>query len=155
MEEIEKGIHYSLRLLTVRPRSEKEIEERLKRKGFSSQVIPKIIDKLKEWDYLDDEKFAQAWIEERILHHPKGRIALSRELREKGISSQIIDKLLNHYLPHDKEKEIAKKLLIKKLAKEKYTPIEKKKRRVFEYLARRGFSFSLIQEILNKDLEGE
>ncbi len=90
----EKLFQAALRYLAIRPRSIKEMTDYLTRKSADPAWIPRIIDRLKQYRYLDDEVFARIFIENRKRNHPKSRFALTHELKQKGISARIIESQL-------------------------------------------------------------
>ena len=92
-KEIKRGKAYCLRLLSLRSRSEHEIEARLKEKGYSAGTKKLILDLLKKNGLIDDLKFAGEWIDSRMRSNPKGKKALRIELVNKGISKEVIDTL--------------------------------------------------------------
>ena len=75
--------------LGYRPRSEKEVRDRLRRGGYEQDAIEHAIARLHEWRYLDDADFARRWVENRTTHRPRGRRLLQQELRHKGIDGEI------------------------------------------------------------------
>jgi len=141
-----RAITYAWRLFNIRPRSEKELKERLLQKGFDRASISGAVSFFKEKDIIDDLMFARLWVESRMHAAPKGDMLLRRELREKGISDSIADKVLSE--KEEKEEPVARGLAEKKLRTLKGMPEEKVKKKLFEYLARRGFKFDLIEEIV-------
>jgi len=145
---LEKAKQASFRLLSYRARSCKELSDRLKQKGFSEEVINKVVGRLKEIDYLNDLEFAYLFLEDRIKHNPKGRILLTIELKRKGIAQEIIDKVLQEKLPSEKEEELAFNLARVKWQRKKDVEENKKKQQIYTLLARRGFSISLAKEIV-------
>ena len=146
---LEKAKQASFRLLSYRARSAKELSERLKRKGFSEQVINKVVSRLKEIDYINDLKFAYLFVEDRIKHNPKGRILLKIELKRKGLEEEVVDKVLQEKLPPEKEEELAFNLAQKKWRRRKDVEENKRKQQIYALLTRRGFSISLAKEIVD------
>ncbi|MBI3576443.1 RecX family transcriptional regulator [Candidatus Gottesmanbacteria bacterium] len=150
-----KLLNAAFRFVSYRPRSQKEIrdflEKKLKKyKLYAPTVIGKIMDRLKELGYVDDTKFAAWWVEQRSLHRPKGKRLLVEELRRKGIFTQTI--ILD-------ERLLAAAAAKKKLPRWKLlSPLEKKKK-MYDFLGRRGFSFEVIRtvvdEVLGKIYTGE
>jgi regulatory protein len=126
-----KALGFAINFLSFRPRSEWEVRQSLKRKGFEN--IDEIIFKLKQIGLVDDEKFAAWWQEQRSTFRPKGERALNMELARKGVKVKV--KVEN-------ELELALKAIKKKL------PMEKDK--IFRYLATRGFDFDTINEVIAK-----
>ena len=77
----------ALRLLSYRPRSEKEMRRRLGRRGIDLRLIAETVARLKERGYLDDEAFARFWTETREATSPRGRRLLLQELRTQGVNA--------------------------------------------------------------------
>lgn len=152
-EEIKKAQDYAFKLLSYRPRSIKEIENRLKKKDYSSEVISIVVNGLKKLKFLNDREFAKMWVENRIRTRPMGRYRLYQELIQKGVDRDLIEKTLSNYR-EEEEIELAKELTQRKL-KRSYRNSDQPtaKRRLYGFLQRRGFSYDTIQEAL-KELRG-
>jgi regulatory protein len=144
--EFQKLLDKAYRVLSLRPRSEKEIQDYLAKKGATSGVSRKIIKKLKKLDYLNDQEFSHWWIGQRSTFRPRGKMALRLELRQKGIKKEIVDKAVEKV----DELSLARKATQKKLkAYQKLTPQELRNK-LSAYLARRGFSWSTIKSIIDQ-----
>lgn len=78
------------RLLSVRPRSEAELRQRLQRRGLSDSVIDAVLTSFREQHYVDDRAFAKAWIEERLRIRPRSQRMLQAELRARGVDHDLI-----------------------------------------------------------------
>lgn len=136
------------RLLAFRPRSCWELENRLLQKGFAPGKVDRIIKKFKKLKLLDDLAFARAWIRNRNLLKPKSVRLLRLELRQKKIPEKIIEKALNSEAENDQK--LAQKIALRKLKNLKHLPLEKRQRRLAGFLARRGFDWQIISQILKK-----
>jgi regulatory protein len=88
--DAEQAFEIAGRFLGTRPRSRWEVEQRLRRSGTSDQVVAATLDRLERIGLVDDEAFAQWWVEQRDRHAPRGRMALETELRAKRIPPAII-----------------------------------------------------------------
>ena len=97
-QETAKAHDRALGFLSFRPRSSSEIRAYLARKGFSEAVIGEVLDRLSQSRLVDDAEFASYWIGNRQRFSPRGRRALLMELRQKGISLDIIEPLLKKTL---------------------------------------------------------
>ena len=152
-EEIKKAKDYAFKLLSYRPRSIKEIEDRLKKKDYSAKVILEVIKSLKRLKFLNDKEFSRMWVESRIKTRPMGRYRLYQELIQKGIDRDLIEKTLNNYR-EEEEIKLARELAQRKL-KRSYQNLDEvtTKRRLYGFLQRRGFSYDIIQEVM-KELKG-
>jgi len=138
----------ALRFLSFRRRTEKEIKDRLKRKGFDEKIIRHTIDKLKEYDLINDFEFAQSWVKERLAHRPRGKKLLQQELWKKGIKKEIIDRVIEK-LCRDEDRSALQ--LLEKI-KGRYRNLEPKvaKRRMFGLLLRRGFSYETAKNAVER-----
>lgn len=136
-------------LLKFRPRSEKEITQRLKEKEFDEQAIKETIEFLKERKFIDDQSFARAWIESRIKK-PLGLRRLQQELRIKGIDKKIIDAELEEVKKGYVEPGVVKKIARERFKKLKGIEAQKAKARLYAYLLRRGYSSEIVTDVLNK-----
>ncbi len=162
-QQSEFGKLYALALnyCLMRPHSEKEIRDYLwkktlnrklknrktgefyEKKGVSKLSVDQVLDRLIEKKYINDEKFARFWVENRNQRKGSSIKKLKSELFSKGVSAEIIEQILSKSIRNDGE-EIQK--IITKKAK-KYTD-EKK---LIAYLVRQGFSFDEIKRAILKD----
>lgn len=145
-----KAYNKALRFLGYRVRSEKEIRDKLIEKEFHPKIIEKTILKLKKTGQIDDEEFARTWIEDRCAVKPSGKYLIIRELKQKGVRQEIIDKVLKKMLPEEKEIILALKVAQKKAKVYKALPRQEFNQKISAHLARRGFSWEIIKRILNK-----
>jgi len=145
----EKARAYAFLLLKFRLRSEKELRERLKKKKFPFEIINQTLEFLRQKRFLDDDYFAQAWIDWRIKK-PFGLRRITEELRLKGIDREIINKKVGQLKAHYCEEEVVYKLAQAKINRLKNVPADKVKARAYAYLIRRGFSPETVFTIINK-----
>lgn len=159
MDDFEKYLNKSLRFLSFRPRSEKEIRDNLLRKKAPHEVIERIVSSLKEHKFLNDDDFAKWFIDQRLRFRPKGMRIIKMELKQKGISQEIIDDAISK-LPTDDEgspinndSESAKKLVEKRLPR--YKDLEKREiyNKLGSFLARRGFDWDTIKKSIDEGLK--
>ncbi len=143
-DEVERARARVLDFLSYRPRSEWEIRQYLQKHKHSSSAIEAVVNALSEVNLIDDSAFTQYWLENRAQFRPKGKRVLSRELRQKGVSSQLIDETLEAY----DEEEAARRVLTEQARRLTNLPPDVFRRRLIERMARRGFSYDLIQELL-------
>lgn len=153
MEEKNKALQFAMKLIGLRRRSEFEIRERLKQKNFSEEISEETISELKKYKYLDDEKFAESYINDRINLRPCGKRLIKMELARKGVSENIIENKLDELLSFEKELELAEKIIAKKLRiigeeSEK----NKLRQKLMASLQLKGFSFDIISKALDNKL---
>ena len=149
----ERYYNLALRFLSYRPRSKKEIVDYLNKKSAKSsslteEIIAGILAKLFEYNFIDDRKFSQFWIEQRTKFKHKPIWVIKLELRQKGIDHELIEEALEA-LDNTKDTDLtsAKKLAEKKL--DFYRGLDRVKRRekVISFLLRKGFSYDLVKKV--------
>ena len=145
---LKRGKNTAYRYLTIRPRSRKELADKLQDKEFSDPMIDAVLEHVTRLGYLDDGKFAAQWAASRIRSRGFGRRRLEQELRIKGISSAIIKDTLNTLLEEAPEAETARKEAEKKIRTLTRFEPEVRRRRLAGFLERKGFSSEIIRTIL-------
>ena len=145
--EAGKFYNRALKFLSYRPRSEKEIRDKLKRKKASEEIINKIILRLKENNFLNDEEFVKWWIEQRTNFKPRSLKLIKMELGQKGIDKELIDETIDELPSAIDDLESAKKLIEKRLSRYKNLSRDEKFQKIARYLVSKGFSYDIIKEI--------
>lgn len=144
--EFQKTLDKLLKFATLRPRSEKEINDWLKRKKVHESLFKALFDRLNRLDLLDDREFAKWWIRQRQEFRPRGKRALTAELRMKGIKKEVISEVLSE--TDLDEVKIAKELLVKKAYKWRLLPKREARLKMSQFLARKGFGWEVIKRVL-------
>lgn len=147
--DLVRARRYAFLLLKARPRSVKEISDRLKQKKYTSSVASKTIEFLKDKEILNDEQFTKAWVSSR-LNCAMGFNRIRNELTLKGIDKKIIDSSLVEVAEKYSESKIVKELARKRMARLKDVEPAKAKKRIFGYLVRRGFNLETIMDVLEQ-----
>lgn len=140
-----KALGYAFLLLKYRLRSVYELRQRLKKKGFSESEISRVIGFLSENKFIDDYRFACAWVESR-LRKPLGWRRLSQELTCKGLNRELLEQVYREFRDKFNEEETIRRVISLRLEKLKNIDPAKARSRIFSYLMRRGFSRELILE---------
>lgn len=128
--------------------SEKGLKDYLKKKSFDGKVIEKTVEKLRDYGFIDDEKFAKNYFE--TLNASKGKRAIANKLKEKGISSEIIENLLEN-VDEDSQIEMAT-ALAKKFVKNRQIDT-KLKQKCLAHLIYKGYDYSVAQKATKNALE--
>lgn len=151
-----------LRLLSHRARSRRELETRLRKKGLPGRLVGRVAGELEERGYLDDAAFARAWASDRLRLRPRGRRALERELRGKGVDAGVAAAALDEVFSREDATEagIARELargwirrqprgVADALRARDRTPEREKALRRFQgFMARRGIAGGLALQVL-------
>src|SRR3989344_8437659 len=89
------AFNFGLKYLSFRNRSTKEVYDYLIRKNFIEETLNPVLKRLVDMKFLNDENFAEQWVESRQKYKNKSKYFLKQELRQKGVNSQTIDATLN------------------------------------------------------------
>lgn len=144
-DDLENAYQRALNFLSYRSRSEQEIRQNLHKAKVADEIIDAVLDKLRAGSFVNDNEFAREWVENRIKFRPRGKRALSSELYQKGISNQIIEETLQDL----NEEQLAYDLARKKMAKHIHLERKAFQKKMYGYLSRRGFDYSLSKEVIN------
>ena len=147
LDEFKRAKTLAFQFLKIRNRSEKEILAQLSKKKISSQTLDQTIQYLKNLRLINDRQFARDWIAMR-LQKPLGRRRIFFELKQKGISDEILEEEITAVPRQESEEQIVETLARRRLERYKSLDESKRKRRVFEYLARRGFEIDTITKVV-------
>lgn len=158
--EYERLLGSTIRLVSFRPRSEREIREyctrTLKKHHTTAPIlIERVIVRLAELGYVDDNKFVEWWISQRSAFKPKGRRAIEIELRAKGVSKQCIDGYFSGRNQSGDERDMAKKAISRKLVIWQHVPLDLQRKKLFGFLSRRGFDADVIASVVDDALGKE
>lgn len=139
-----------INLISRRPRSEKEIYRYLLKQKIKDNEG--IIEMLKNEGYVDDEKFADWWIDQRVAFKNKSINEIRSELLGKGVSSDIIENAIEEANITDSEISSIKLLAERKvkLLKHNNLTTEQMNEKVTQFLLRKGFRWERIQKALEK-----
>lgn len=143
----------ALNLISYRARTRAELRTRLRRKGFAPARIDPCLDRLQEKGFIDDGAVAEAFVRDRLRHRPRGKAALSSELRRKGVSTETAGSAIERVFDdaHQSDETLAREVaeawvarqsteVLSALASDEHSPErERARRRLQGYLARRGF----------------
>jgi len=146
------SFRYAQMLLKYRPRSEEEIKERLSLRGYDSESIKEVVEKLKQCDFINDLEFAKYWMRYRLSSNLRSKFFTVLELKRKGVSKEIIESVLRDF-DIVNEKDIVFSLAEKKVkSMNKIKDSLTRRRRLYAYLGRRGFGSSISREAVNSVL---
>lgn len=140
-----KARDVAVKYLSFKSRTEKEVVLKLREKEFSDDIIDKVIELLKKYNYIDDYSYAGSFLRDKFNLKGFGSNRIKFELKQKGISNEIIEQVF-----FENEFDEAQKAA--ELIERKYGIWDfdiKEKQKIEGFLARRGFSFSTIREAFN------
>lgn len=140
----------ALKIIERTLKTEKEVEIKLRQKGFEENLIDKAINFLKKYDFVNDNKYIKCYVKEKIKKDGKNKIKYN--LMKKGIREDLIEKELNE-VNIDKQQYYN---TLMELARKKYEILSKKeadklkvKKKISDYLLRKGYLWEEIKPVLN------
>lgn len=142
-----KALEKVVAFASLRPRSKKEIMDYFRRKNTNVLIHWYLIEKLEKYGLLDDNKFAQWWVRQRLEFKHKSKKDITFELRQKGIDSNIIKNVLDD--SEIDEVKIASELIAKKLYKWQKYEEDVRRQKISQYLAGKGFSWDVISYVVS------
>ena len=145
-EKLKTAKNQALRYLSYRDRSKLEITQYLEKKEYPQPVIQQALDVLIELNYVNDQRFALEWGRYKINKQKLGKNRLYAELLNKGIDKEILESTLAILYEDNPETELAIQCARKKMNSLQGVEKDKKKRRLIQYLKRRGFSADIIYQ---------
>ena len=142
----ERAVQQALLFLSYRARSESEIRQNLRKHEMPEEVIEETLARLRQDGLANDGQFAQAWVENRITFRPRSRRMLAMELRQKGLDDEAVSSALEDVDDEPLAYEAARKRA-SRLKGLEWADFRKK---LSEFLARRGFSYSVIAPVVTR-----
>ena len=140
------ALNTAVRFLAQRPRSEYEVRQRLRRAGTDAAVVETVLAQLRQHRLVDDQAFAERWVEERQTFRPRGARLLRAELAQHGIARAGADaatESLDETADQDAYRAAARRA-------ERLRGLDEKtfKTRLGQWLARRGFDWGTIAPVV-------
>ena len=139
-DEYQKVYDKAVRLLSDRLHTRAELKRKLTLKKYSPEAIEQVLDRLNQLKVLNDEQFAEIFLDNLIRYKTFGYYGLKAKLLARGVAGEIAERLLSQALSLDEEVRIGMKLASKK------SPDRQK---LIQALQRKGFSSSAIHQILS------
>ncbi|MBU0626112.1 recombination regulator RecX [Patescibacteria group bacterium] len=85
---------YAIKFIYRTPKTEQDLRIKLFQKGYSSDEVAHTMEILKHKKYIDDEAFAQMYINSEVIRKGKPLVIVSQKLRQKGIEKELIKKVI-------------------------------------------------------------
>jgi regulatory protein len=141
----ERTLQRAVKLLAAKPRSVEELRERLLEKQWADDTaVEYALAKLKEYGYLDDERFAVGFASYSVRQKPVGRRRLARDLQTKKISKETADAALELVYQETPEEELIERAIEKRIRLRGRPATRQETKSLYDHLLRLGFSYDLI-----------
>ena len=141
----QKTFDRAVNLLAFKPRSIAELRERLLEKDWTTaEIVDSVLDKLKEYNYLNDEQFAKSVAASQIRQKPIGKRVLKQKLTLKKLDKETIETALEAAFEETPEDEIIDRAIEKRLRIKGNPETREDSKKFYDYLLRQGFSYDLV-----------
>jgi regulatory protein len=149
-DDVQRAKDSAFRLLAYRARSARELRQRLSRKGYRREVIDEVIKDLQSKGYQSDEEFARQFAHEKWSGSGWGPVRVRQELRRKGISSDLVEQIIEEVYSDIDIADAVLPLAIKRWVVLRDLPADNRRRRISGYLQRRGYDWETIGKIMKR-----
>lgn len=150
--DIERAKSRAINYISGKLKTKYEVRLKLKEKDFTEDIIDEVIDILEKEEYLNDRLYCEVFIEDKKQLNGYGKNKIKSLLIQKGVSKSVFENFLDEF-EYEEEFDNALKMGIKKLnLLSNEEDVFKKKQKLINYLAYRGFSFDVINDVLREIL---
>jgi regulatory protein len=156
----EKTLARAFNLLAAKPRSVAELRERLLEKPWAEEeVVQRVLTRLQDLGYLNDQQYAEQFANSRLTLKPIGRSRLRRDLQRKKLSSTVINQALEDVYTETSEESLIEQAIAKRVRLRGKPTTREESKKLLDYLLRQGFGYDLamrkVREAGNVDDEDE
>ena len=145
-----RTMNRAVRLLAAKPRSVRELRERLLEKMWTNdEIVDSIIDKLKDYKYLDDEQYARDLAVSKLRQKPQGKRRLQQTMSQKKLDKETVDAAITEAFEKLPEDELIDQAITKRLRLKGKPATREDTKKFYDHLMRQGFGFDLIREKMN------
>lgn len=145
-EARERAFQQAMLFLSYRARSESEIRQNLRKHEIPDEVIEQTLERLRQDGLANDGQFARAWVENRSVFRPRSRRMLAMELKQKGLNEEAVTSALEDV----NDEALAYEAAQKRAPRFKDLEWIEFRKKLSEFLARRGFPYSVIAPVVTR-----
>ena len=142
----ERAFQQAMLFLSYRARSEAEIRQNLRKHEIPEPVIELTLERLRQGGLANDDQFARAWVENRTTFRPRSRRMMAMELRQKGLNEEAVSSAVADV----DDEALAYEAAQKKVARYQGLEWNGFRKKLSDFLARRGFSYSVIAPVVTR-----
>lgn len=141
----------AVKLLAAKPRSVRELRERLLEKYWTNdEIVSGVIEKLEEYGYLDDEKYASDLALSKLRQKPQGKRRLQQAMSQKKLDREVVDTAIDAAFEKMPEAELIDQAIEKRIRLKGRPETRADTKRFYDYLLRQGFAFDLIRQKISE-----
>ena len=142
----ERAFQQAMLFLSYRVRSESEIRQNLRKHEIPEPVVEHTLERLRQNGLANDNQFARAWVENRITFRPRSRRLMTMELRQKGLDDEVVRSATESV----DDDALAYEAAQKRATRFKGLEWNEFRKKLSDFLARRGFSYSVIAPVVTR-----
>jgi regulatory protein len=147
----ERTMNRAVKLLAAKPRSVGELRERLLEKLWTNEaIVDGVIEKLKEYNYLDDEQFALDIASSKLRQKPQGKRRLEQTMSRKKLDRDIVDVAIAAAFEKYPQEDLIDAAIEKRLRLKGKPKTREETKKFFDHLLRLGFDYNLIRNKLTQ-----
>ena len=141
----------AVNLLAAKPRSIGELRERLLEKNWTNlEIVNAVIEKLEEYGYLDDRKFAENLALSKLRQKPQGKRRLQQAMSQKRLDRETMDNAITSAFEKMPEMELIDAAIEKRLRLKGRPETREDTKKFYDFLLRQGFAFDLIRDKMSE-----
>jgi len=141
----ERTMNRAVKLLAAKPRAVAELRERLLEKAWTnSEIVDRVIEKLKEYGYLDDRKYASDLALSKLRQRPQGKRKLQQSMSQKKLDRDVRDEAIAAAFEKIPESDLIDRAIEKRLRLKGRPETREDTKKFYDHLLRQGFDFDLI-----------
>ncbi len=142
----ERTMNRAVKLLAAKPRSIGELRERLLEKLWTDEeIVESVIEKLKEYKYLDDEQYARNLAMSKLRQKPQGKRRLQQSMSQKKLDKETVESAISEAFEKLPEDELIDATIGKRLRVKGKPETREDTKKFYDHLLRQGFGFDLIR----------
>lgn len=143
----ERTMNRAVRLLAAKPRAVRELRERLLEKLWTNEeIVDAVIEKLKEYKYLDDEQYARDAALSKLRQKPQGKRRLQMSMSQKKLDKDLVDTAIAEAFEKIPESDLIDQAIAKRLRLKGKPETREDTKKFYDHLLRQGFGFDLIRD---------
>ena len=142
----ERAFQQAMLFLSYRARSESEIRKNLRKHEIPEPVVEHTLERLRQAGLANDDQFARAWVDNRSTFRPRSRRLMTMELRQKGLDDEAVRSAVEIV----DDNALAYEAAQKRATRFKGLERNEFRKKLSDFLARRGFSYSVIAPVVSR-----
>lgn len=152
----ERTMNRAVKLLAAKPRSVRELRERLLEKLWTNEdIVDAVLEKLKEYKYLDDEQYARDLAVSKLRQKPQGKRRLQRTMSQKKLDKDTVASAITEAFETLSEEELIDLAIAKRLRLKGKPESREETKKFYDHLMRQGFSYDLIRDHMSAIIRSE